>query len=171
MSNKSFSITSPLREVLLQFQNTEFTSSSIIETYANAVGSEKNQQLSNFVYRQIHRLKKLNLVISQGKNASNKTIYKISERFEEQLFVISSKASHTTEIPKAPLEHLSKRLKSYEMELLTFLGEAEEYKLLQESTPQLADYVAVKFLESRSNSTKLIGKIRALKSVISECSV
>ena len=136
----------------------------LIDTYVSAIGTKKTTSISNFIYRQIHRLKKLQFISVTGQNSHNKYVYKLSPGFREYPFSI--KTSEAIE-KIAPSKALRQRLKSYEIDLLTLMGEAEEYKLLIDSTPQIATNLNDKFIESRNKSTKLVGKIRVLKSVIS----
>jgi hypothetical protein len=70
-----------------------------------------------------------------------------------------------TEVP--PLgEVLTERLNHYKNELLTGLGEAEEYKRLCEQFPKLKSKLQPKYNEVREHNSKLLGSIKAVENLI-----
>lgn len=66
------------------------------------------------------------------------------------------------ETQRALQEELSQR----RVELVASIGEAEEYQRLYNKYPALRVAVKEQYLESRERSTKLLGQLRAVESVI-----
>ena len=65
-------------------------------------------------------------------------------------------------IMKGLQEELSKR----KVELMTSIGEAEEYQRLLKKFPALQNTVRTQYLESRDRSTKALGQLRAVETVL-----
>lgn len=68
------------------------------------------------------------------------------------------------ETQRALQEELSQR----RVELVASIGEAEEYQRLYNKYPALRAAVKEQYLESREKSTKLLGQLRAVESVITK---
>lgn len=68
------------------------------------------------------------------------------------------------ETQRALQEELSQR----RVELVASIGEAEEYQRLYNKYPALRSAVKEQYLESRERSTKLLGHLRAVESVITK---
>jgi hypothetical protein len=62
-------------------------------------------------------------------------------------------------------ETLAKRLSHYKNELLTGLGEADEYKRICEQFPKLQSQLQPKYNEVRENNSKLLGSIKAIENL------
>lgn len=60
------------------------------------------------------------------------------------------------------------RLNSYKTDLLTGLGEVDEYKRLCEKFPCLRNELQLKYNEVREANSKLLGNIKAIESVLSK---
>ena len=73
-----------------------------------------------------------------------------------------------TELAKTPPigEALNERLNHYKNELLTGLGEAEEYKRLCEQFPNLKSKLQPRYNEVREQNSKLLGSIKAVENLI-----
>lgn len=66
------------------------------------------------------------------------------------------------------VRHLREELSSRKVELMTSIGEAEEYQRLYNKFPALQEIVRTQYLESRDRSTKLLGQLRAVESVLAD---
>jgi hypothetical protein len=64
------------------------------------------------------------------------------------------------------IQQLEKRLKESEVDLLTSIGESEEYMRLYRSFPEMKTHLESQYLQARENSSKLLGQIKAIKSVL-----
>jgi len=63
---------------------------------------------------------------------------------------------------------LQEELSQRKIELVASIGEAEEYQRLYNKYPALRSAVKEQYLESRERSTKLLGQLRAVETVISK---
>ncbi|KGJ89619.1 hypothetical protein [Colwellia psychrerythraea] len=63
-------------------------------------------------------------------------------------------------------ETLVNRLNNYKNELITGLGEAEEYKRLCEQFPKLKSTLQPRYNEVREHNSKLLGSIKAVENLI-----
>lgn len=63
-------------------------------------------------------------------------------------------------------EALTARLNHYKNELLTGLGEADEYKRIYEQFPKLKSKLQPKYNEVREHNSKLLGSIKAVENLI-----
>jgi hypothetical protein len=80
-------------------------------------------------------------------------------------YVEKKKDAELEETP--PLgEALSERLNHYKNELLTGLGEAEEYKRLCEQFPKLKSRLQPRYNEVREHNSKILGSIKAVENLI-----
>ncbi len=126
-----------------------------------------------FVYCEILKLLKkgwLRKSISKKKGVATfvKTDYfspneVIARQKKEKEFDTSGK-----EDPLAAIdEKLFERLTTYKNELLTGLGEAEEYKRLCHLFPNLLSTLQPKYNQVREQNSKLLGSIKAIESLTS----
>jgi hypothetical protein len=60
------------------------------------------------------------------------------------------------------------KLNDYKSELLLSLGESEAYKEIYQELPDLAEELQPKYNLARENSTKLLGKIKAIEAIIEQ---
>ena len=63
---------------------------------------------------------------------------------------------------------LKEELSTRKVELMTSIGEAEEYQRLYTKFPALQEIVRTQYLESRDRSTKLLGQLRAVETVLAD---
>jgi len=63
---------------------------------------------------------------------------------------------------------LISKLNYYKSELLLILGESEAYKEIYLELPDLAEELQPKYNLARENSTKLLGKIKAIEAIIEQ---
>lgn len=122
-----------------------------------------------FVYRNMQRL------IASGdmerlKVTNSWPLYMLTEQFHKRnssAKIIKSQATTAT-TPKADSSlHLKERLSQYKLDMLTAMGEAEEYGAICISLPELKDDVQPLYNESRDRCSKLLGRVKALESLLS----
>lgn len=63
-------------------------------------------------------------------------------------------------------DELDQLVKTYQVDLLSSIGESEEYLRLHQAYPQLKAKLEPHYLKSRDVSSKILGKIRAIESVL-----
>lgn len=138
--------------------------------------SSRNQTVSEtykFIYRQICRLVKKG-VLKKNKSENSKTAtYQKTQQFYQINFVINERNDDGGHPPKSldnteqdAVLQLKERLKQSEVDLLTSIGESEEYMRLYKSFPEMKEHLESQYLLARENSSKLLGQIKAIKSVI-----
>ena len=63
-------------------------------------------------------------------------------------------------------ESLTERLHHQKLQLLTALGEAEEYDAIYKDMPEMQEQIQTLYNESRDKYSKLLGKVKAIESLI-----
>ena len=69
--------------------------------------------------------------------------------------------------PKKPVAALRERLSKHRSDMLCALGEAEEYESLCKELPEFSEEAQSLYSEARERSALLLGKIKALESLLS----
>ncbi|MBE8232341.1 MAG: hypothetical protein HAW67_01305 [Endozoicomonadaceae bacterium] len=112
----------------------------------------------------------LKKVISKKKGMTN---YVKTELFDLKSTVVSVSTSNSVNciVPnKTPsvgsVEGLNCRLQDYKNDLLEGLGEAEEYRTLRNEFPEMHDELQPKYNNIRESNSRLLGKIRAIETLI-----
>jgi hypothetical protein len=82
-----------------------------------------------------------------------------------KLDMANNEKSHI-ESAKGISETLVNRLNNYKNELLTGLGEADEYKRICDQFPNLKSKLQPKYNEVREHNSKLLGSIKAVENLI-----
>ncbi|MBB1391526.1 response regulator [Shewanella sp. SG44-6] len=174
MPKASIKICSTLHTIL---QDESFNHFQVIELrdvyHAVSQGCESVSQTYNFIYRQISRLVKKGL-LKKSQNEGLKSItYQKTELFSKTNFIISTSdeqsyhpLSQAENISKDKIQNLEQRLKQSEVDLLTSIGESEEYMRLYNSFPEMKSHLESQYMLARENSSKLLGQIKAIKSVL-----
>jgi predicted transcriptional regulator len=137
--------------------------------------TEEPDEIRKYVYRQIHRLVKKGLLLKKGTKNSKRITYQKSELFFKTKFIVQSDAktgvvnqvASSSAITSDAVVQLEERLKESEVDLLTSIGESEEYMQLYKSFPEMKEHLESQYLQAREKSSKLLGKIKAIKAVLS----
>lgn len=126
---------------------------------------KSSEDTYQYLYRQINKLIKNKIIEKNGKG--KRVLYSKTKRFSETDFTISKDKVHIHDFTTDDsISILQARLNKFENDLLSNIGESEEYKKLYISLPQLQDYLEPKYLFTIKNHLKILGKIKAVKSVI-----
>ncbi|MBL3557600.1 MULTISPECIES: hypothetical protein [Marinobacter] len=164
-----------LIELLRKQSGTPFSNTSIRDMYLLQLpeGQQPSRnQLRKHIYRELLRLESAKVVERHAGSTGRgcKFIY----RSENKGTVLEAKpspfsganeqveSSMDVETQRALQEELSKR----KVELIASIGEAEEYQRLYQKYPALRSAVKAQYHESRERSTKLLGQLRAVESII-----
>ena len=149
-----------------------FTTSDVRSAYL-ALKSDSSLDPSTVrrkVYAELLKLVKkswLKIVTSKKKGLTrfNKTKY-----FDVKAITIIVKCESTNPLKKHDVKQgqLLGKLKLYKAELLLNIGESEGYKELYSEFPELVDEIQPKFNNARDNNTKILGKIKAIESLIEQ---
>ncbi|WP_259400091.1 hypothetical protein [Pseudoalteromonas sp. SG45-5] len=65
-------------------------------------------------------------------------------------------------------KNLTAKLNLYKADLLLNIGESEAYKELYSEFPELVDEIQPQFNKARDNNTRILGKIRAIESLLKQ---
>ncbi len=175
MSKASIKINSQIHEILQDESFNNFHVTQLRDAYL-AVSSPNQDPIEarKLIYRQIYRLVNKGLLLKKGTKNSKRIVYLKSEHFYEAKFVIQSTAAVTINQTSAAqtitddtIKQLKERLKESEIDLLTSIGESEEYMRLYQSFPEMKAHLESQYLQAREKSSKLLGQIKAIKSALS----
>jgi len=175
--SQSLKVDKTLIELLQEQSDTPFSTTDIRDLYISRVPDgqrpERNQ-LRKYIYKELLRLESAGLVERHGGSRGRGCQFTFCP---ERSFV-------TLEAKPSPFENsgpnveptididtqraLQEELSQRKIELVASIGEAEEYQRLYNKYPALRGAVKEQCLESRERSTKLLGQLRAVETVISK---
>lgn len=150
-----------LLALLQSYATTPFTTAELLGAYRALPGTETRsaKNTRQFVQRNVARLTAKGVLRRLDDNPEGEANYQW--------------AGPTTDHDGAPnaasaeLTHtLQDKLRHYRVELLTALGETEEYDALCAELPHLRDNVQALYNEARDRSSKILGRVRALESLL-----
>jgi len=126
-----------------------------------------------FVVRNIQRLDDKGFLDKIGGVGSRTTRYRLNDSFSKDC-VITGKPHRpiVSSIDIVPVDFaigLEEKLKAHKLELLSTVGEIEEYELIGSETPQRREHIQELYNHARDHYSKMLGRIRALESLISHC--
>lgn len=172
---KSLTVKSGLASALSTLANREFTVHDLTEAYLNAPASlhHSKKAARQFVYRNMLRLidsGDLTRVVVE----SGWPLYRLTAQFFTRR---PEAAAATTAAPEAPLprvpaskdnprQSLQERLNRHKLEMLSAMGETEEYDAICSEIPELRDDVQPLYNQSRDKCSKLLGRVKALESLL-----
>uniref|UniRef100_A0A7S9IZK6 Response regulator n=1 Tax=Shewanella eurypsychrophilus TaxID=2593656 RepID=A0A7S9IZK6_9GAMM len=173
MSKISIKINAQLNTILQDENFDNFHVTQLRDAYlANSSVSQDLVQARKYIYRQILRLVKKGLLLKKGTKNSKRVVQK-SELFYKTNFICQStsevkvnRAKAVTVGTNTAIQQLENRLKESEVDLLTSIGESEEYMRLYQSFPEMKAHLESQYVQARENSSKLLGQIKAIKSVL-----
>ncbi|WP_076416850.1 response regulator [Shewanella sp. UCD-KL12] len=174
MSKISIKINTQLNTILQDENFDNFHVTQLRDAYvANSSVTQDLIEARKYVYRQILRLVKKGLLLKKGTKNSKTLVYHKSELFFNAKFIVKStavatanQAKPTAAITSSVIQRLEDRLKESQVDLFTSIGESKEYMHLYQSFPEMKTYLEFQYIQARENSSKLLGQIKAIKSVI-----
>lgn len=177
MSSDTVKIDQFLNAILSRKEFDNFTIMELRDAYAKESGDESDlNQTRKLVYRLLMRLLKLNLFVKEVSCNSRKSRYKKTDKFLRTSFTSKLRRSHLADSKEQAkfnqknIKRIEERLKQYQVELLSSIGESEEYKRLYSTNPELKTILEKQYHLARDNSSRLLGQIKALKQVMSHFS-
>ncbi|WP_434939409.1 response regulator [Shewanella sp. HL-SH8] len=174
MSKPSIKINAQLNSILQDENFDDFNVTQLRDAYLAMSSTVENPiEARKYVYKQILKLVKKDLLLKKGTKNSKRLVYQKSELFFNANFIEQSKTTATVNQAKSAatitndaIQQLEERLKESEVDLLTSIGESEEYMRLYQSFPDMKMHLESQYLQARENSSKLLGQIKAIKSVL-----
>jgi len=177
MSQNSISINEHIHAVLMKDSFNDFTVTQFRDNYMAQLTQPADAVTSReIVYRQVLRFLKLGLLQKKEANNVRKSTYsKTPEFFKSHFRVRSTKLSalstdNAPRIKNSAMKSIEAQLKQYKVDLLASVGESEEYMRLYHSNPELKQMLEPEYLQARDQSSRLLGQIKALNTVLSHYS-
>mgnify|MGYP003646280575 FL=1 len=166
-------------DLLSIFLTENFNNFTVLELRSAYLAIIKNHQLGKvearkYVYRHILRLESKGLLERKYSEKRDRTFYSKTKQFSPDCFQVSEERLETSQPPLKKEENLGvkkdliSKINKYRLELLTSIGETEEYKALCSEFPQMADNLQERYNNARDNGSKVLGRIKALESLISQ---
>ncbi len=130
-------------------------------------------EIRRYIYAELVKLVNNGWLIKSVSVGKKITSYTKTEKFDPTAINVHSKVEIEDEKDKCFVacsrmrDTLTQRLNHYKNELLTGLGEVEEYKRLCNQFPELHSKLQPKYNEVREQNSKLLGNIKAVESLIS----
>lgn len=156
----------------------DFDNFTVLEMRAAYLALPNNRHLDKnqaqrIVYRQIIRLQRNGLLTRVESKKTGKSRYQKTELFFAAEFlplVTQNDPESNEDQDDDPLffKHLIGKLQHYKLELLSSMGESEEYKTLYSEFPQLKSQLQEKYNKARDHSSKLLGRVKAIETLIEQ---
>jgi len=155
-----------------------FTVTQLKDAYLIELGPNHDLiEARKFTYRQVLRFVRLGLFKKEAADKRKKSKYFKSTKYKQTQFEVRSihKAKKLTPPAKtqnhnSALNQIEEQLKQYKVDLLASVGESEEYMRLYKSNPEFKSLLENEYHQAREQSSKLLGQIKALKTVLTHYS-
>jgi len=130
------------------------------------------------IYRQLLRLVNSGILTKRTKSNPQQSTYEVTSKFSQAEFKPTT-PSHQRSLSKKVITNINQgiqprsfeeQLRQYQVDLLSSIAESEEYKRLYTMNPELKELLEVQYHHARDQSSKLLGQIKAIKTVISHLS-
>lgn len=174
---QSLQVDKILIELLRKQVGAPFSTTSIRDMYVLQIPKAQRpgrNQLRKHVYRELLRLESAKLIERHGGSTGRgcKFIFR-PEHSGVELDAKPSRFDASDPHVELPMDvktqrALQEELSQRRIELVASIGEAEEYQRLYNKYPALRGAVKEQYLDSREKSTKLLGQLRAVESVITK---
>lgn len=174
---KSLTVKSGLLSALSTLVNREFTVHDLTDAYLNDPASlhDSKKAARQFVYRNMLRLidngDLTRIVVDSGWPQYRLTpqfLIKLPKPTVPKSAAAASEASPTKApiVKDSPRQSLQERLNRHKLEMLSAMGETEEYDAICSEMPELRDDVQPLYNQSRDKCSKLLGRVKALESLL-----
>ena len=163
-----------LAEILKNKDFNKFTVVKLKNEYLNRSGEVLcSSEVRRYVYKHLIKLVKLGALTRIGVKSSHKMVYKKTASFNDVVF-IPEQEEHKKDIAvfageklkSSAIGKLEEALQKHKADMMTAIGESEEYNRLIGSVPEMVDSLTEKYYLARDKSAKLLGKIQAVETVI-----
>ncbi|MFT3931053.1 MAG: hypothetical protein QM709_12245 [Spongiibacteraceae bacterium] len=147
----------------------DFTVSELKSTYMALPGCPHRTDKAawQFVYRHVQRMETQGLLRRLAERPGEKARYRLSEPTDTVAISPQSRASHEDLHEDATLRCLREKLHSYKEEMLSVIGETEEYDAICTQLPHLKNAVQALYNDARERCSKTLGRVKALESILS----
>ncbi|PAJ74195.1 hypothetical protein CJF42_11960 [Pseudoalteromonas sp. NBT06-2] len=120
------------------------------------------------IYSELLKLVKKGWLKKLISNKKGFTRFSKTEAFNVETITLKSKLEARNEMDELNNQRpkLLEKLNKYKAEMLLNIGESEAYKELYLEFPELVDEIQPKYNKARDNNTKVLGKIKAIESLL-----
>lgn len=163
-------------DFLLIIRRKDFDKFTVLELRSAYMALSSNKLLDKneaqrIVYREILKLKNKGLLRRVDSKSSKKTTYFKTELFSEAIFNIDKKKDDEMlkqNVPSsdAVIKSLREKIQTYKSQLLSSMGESDEYKELYTDFPHLKGPLQDSYNTAREINSKLHGRIKAIETLI-----
>ncbi len=177
MKNNKVKMNTYIVDIISREYFNYFTISELKNDYMNISLDNCPIATRKYIYRQVLRLLKCGALIKKGKKNSHSATYQKTNLFNDICFIkISPKPllklqSDFTQINSRTEyrfnNELEITLQEYKIDMMLLIGESEEYTRLLKTYPEMKYSLKAEYLNARNNSSKLLGKIKAISTVLS----
>lgn len=156
--------------VLKKLHEGSFTVDQITKMYLveGSEAHETKKSARQFIYRTILRLIK-NGEMAKLDSDKGWPKYKLTEKFQLRLSPsVNPPSTSTAEKMQSASSHqsLTERLNAHKVDLLTAMGEVEEYDAICKDMPNLKEDIQSLYDDSRDRCSKILGRVKALESLL-----
>lgn len=125
---------------------------------------------SQFVQRNIKRLHEAGHLAKLDKSDSRSPRYRLITKLTDQNTITGKPHRPSSENDSTTTsgfdDYLIKRINQYKVDLLTSIGEVEEYEILCRENPARAEHIQVLYNNARDRYSKNLGRVKALESLV-----
>ncbi|WP_444993851.1 hypothetical protein [Aliikangiella sp. IMCC44359] len=179
MSDVRITIDKYLYEVLKERAQQSFTVVQMRDSYLTKLPTAISpDDARKAIYRQLLRLVKAGVLTKHPKSNPQQSTYRVVNNFVRMDFKFTIPShqrvyndKNTTKTKRrSPPSRFEEQLRQYQVDLLSSIAESEEYKRLYTVNPELKALLEAQYHQARDKSSKLLGQIKAIKTVISHLS-
>jgi hypothetical protein len=187
LSSQRLKLDRYLRHILIDKGLEIFTISELTDQYLGTFKALSGRHLDpsetrKWIYRRIYKLVKSGFLEKRAGDSKAVLAFKQTDLIKSANIIETSNEhigslaiEKSVPCPDAPdrtgvLRKLEERAKQYQVDLITSLGESEEYMCLYESFPSLKLQLEKQYHQARERSSKLLGQLTAIKTMIAQFS-
>ncbi len=169
---KPIRIKPELLSLLISIGKDSFSRSDLTKAYRALPSSTSlsSRAVNQYVLRNIARLEKKGMLVQISDSISSGPCFRLTDKFDPDYYIVSTPHCPSnliqTDDENYFIEDLRKKLNHYKIELLTVMGEVEEYEVITKQVPQKRTLIQDLYNEARDQCSKLLGKIKAIESII-----
>jgi hypothetical protein len=170
---KEIALKSEILDVLQDIRATSFTVDELTEAYLHHRSSlhTSKKAARQFVYRNMQRLMKvghMERLMAAGGWPRYVLTQKFIRLYKSTPLISPASVEVAVQLQIDPLAGLKERLKVHQAEVLTAMGEMEEYEAICQEMPDLREIAQPRYNESRERCSRLLGRVKALESLLVE---
>jgi len=120
-----------------------------------------------FVYRNVVRMESRGLISRVSGREGDKVHYRWNMGSSDVVTTGTPETDFASE--NMTTSCLKEKLHRYKIDILTAIGETEEYDSVCKELPHMRDDVQMLYNEARDRCSKILGRVKALESILANC--